>query len=387
MEGRDDWRHTIVTPVSEDDPAEGTARVPGVALPFSGGYRLPLRRQACAQVLKGLRPSVIESGDPYRLAWASLDAARALQVPAVAFCHSNLAAMGRQVGGERLAQIAARYMRHLYRHFDLVLAPSESMRRVLVDLGIDRVERQPLGCDCRTFHPSRADATATGGTGEPGTMEATRGTRPAGVASHGRIAWKASLGLPPDTRVLVFAGRFAPEKHLDVLAAAVEQLGAPYVLLTIGAGPSPARPSDRVLVRPFERDAMSLARALASADAFIHAGDQETFGLAALEAMACGTPLIARQAAGLAELVDDTVGAPILGGTPDQVAQAVASLFGRGQSALAETRMAARRRAEAYDWNVVLPQLFARYEGLLSKPQPRTAVPLAASSPPLHRKL
>ncbi|MDB5817158.1 MAG: glycosyl transferase, partial [Rhizobacter sp.] len=233
MEGRGDWRHTIATPVSEDDPVVGTARLPGVALPFSGGYRLPLRRGACAEVLKALQPSVIESGDPYRLAWASLDAARALQVPAVAFCHSNLEAMGRQFGGERLARCAARYMRHLYRRFDLVLAPSESMRRALADLGVDRVERQPLGCDSRTFHPSRADA-----------------------------AWKASLGLRPDARVLVFAGRFAPEKHLDVLAAAVEQLGAPYVLLTIGAGPAPARSSERVMIKPFEPDAVSLARAL-----------------------------------------------------------------------------------------------------------------------------
>ena len=43
---------------------------------------------------------------------------------------------------------------------------------------------------------------------------------------------------------------------------------------------------------------------LASADAFVHAGDQETFGLSVLEAMACGTPAVVRDAEGLAELAD-----------------------------------------------------------------------------------
>jgi alpha-1,6-mannosyltransferase len=46
--------------------------------------------------LQSLQPHLIEAGDPYRLAWAVLDAADGLGIPAVAFCHSNLALLAAQ---------------------------------------------------------------------------------------------------------------------------------------------------------------------------------------------------------------------------------------------------------------------------------------------------
>ena len=118
---RPGWRHTLAVP-----GGTGAAVLPSVPLPGSGGYRVPLRRGAVARVLESLRPDLIEAGDPYRVAWGALDAARACRVPAVATCHSNLEAMARLAAGTRLGGIAARaarrYARHLYRRFDLVLA-------------------------------------------------------------------------------------------------------------------------------------------------------------------------------------------------------------------------------------------------------------------------
>ena len=60
----------------------------------------------------------------------------------------------------------------------------------------------------------------------------------------------------------------------------------------------------RVVVLPFVTSTRQFATVLASADVFVHAGDQETFGLSVLEAMACGTPAVLRDAEGLAELAD-----------------------------------------------------------------------------------
>src|SRR5206468_753936 len=181
--------------------------------------------------------------------------------------------------------------------FDLVLAPSETMRLRLLDWGIDHVACQPLGVDTQLFHPARNSPM-----------------------------WRNRLGLPAATRLLVYAGRFAPEKRLDVLVDAVRRLGPPYTLLAIGAGPTPPQ-GDRVIVQPYDADSMSLARALASADVFVHAGDQETFGLSVLEAMACGTPVIARRAEGLAELVDDTVGIAVDSDRAESYAEAIEALF------------------------------------------------------------
>ena len=292
------WRHTIATPVAD---LPGMARVPALSLPGSGGYRLPLDRATLARRLTALAPDVIEAGDPYRLAWAALDAAHALGIPAIAFCHSNVEMLAGALAGARFAETAARVARryacHLYSKFDLVLAPSEAMRRHLLEWGVPRVARQPLGVNAQLFHPRRA-------------------SRP----------WRAKLGVADDARLLVYAGRFAPEKHLDVLVDAVQRLGAPYLLLLIGAGPLKPQ-GERVRVLPHLRDARQLATALASADAFVHAGDRETFGLSVLEAMACGTPVVARAAEGLAELVDDSVGVGVAEDGAVAFAQAIDALF------------------------------------------------------------
>jgi alpha-1,6-mannosyltransferase len=326
-------RHTIAAPVAG---AGDVVTLPSLPLPGSGGYRLPVRRRLLTQALVRLAPDLIEAGDPYRLAWSSLDAARQLHIPAVAFCHSNLELLAASWAGRTLAGTAARaarrYARHLYDRFDLVLAPSEAMRHHLLDWGVTRVAHQPLGVDCAMFHPARASAM-----------------------------WRNQLGLPANTRLLVYAGRFAPEKHLDVLAEAVQRLGPPYMLLAVGAGPTPPS-GERVLVRPPMAEAHTLATVLASADGFVHAGDQETFGLSVLEAMACGTPVVARAAEGLAELVDDSVGIVVHGSRPDAFAQAIADLFFQGGVTRSH---AARRRAEWHDWNRVLPALMTHYARLL----------------------
>jgi alpha-1,6-mannosyltransferase len=188
------------------------------------------------------------------------------------------------------------------------------------------------------------------------------------------VLWRNSLKLPAGTRLLIYAGRFAPEKHLDVLASAVRQLGAPYRLLALGAGPTPPS-GERVSTMPFVGDAVRLATMLASADAFVHAGDQETFGLSVLEALACGTPVVARAAEGLAELVDDRVGVPVFDGRADSFAQAIRALFERPRSHRAA---AARRRAQAYDWEGLMPSLLGQYERLLQQSLPVNRAPPGA---------
>ncbi len=328
------WRHTLVVPGTADDASNEIAVVPGIPLPLSHGYRIPLRSGPAEQALCALSPDLIEAGDPYRLAWAALHAGARLQVPVVAFCHSDLPAFFRRLGGPPAELAANAYARKLYPHFDTMFVPSRYIAQKVADLGVQRIELQPLGVDTRLFHPARRS-----------------------------LRWREQLGLSRDTRVLLYVGRYAPEKNLHVLCDAVDKLGDGTVLVTIGSGPTPPG-GTHVRALPYEGDAQHLAAAMASADVFVHAGDQETFGLVALEAMASGVPVVTCAAGGLGELVNARVGYAVPHCHADDFAQALRALQQRDPVALAH---AARRHAMQYDWRAVLPQLLDRYLALVGR--------------------
>lgn len=342
------WRHTIVAP-GADGP--GMIDCGGLPLPGSGGYRVVLGRGRAMRQMAFVAPDIIEAADPYTLGWAALAAAEQLQVPAVAFCHSDLPRlMARLVGGpaagatargQAAERWARRYLVNLYRHFDAVMAPSRGLAQRLQAWGVPRVTVQPLGVDCSVFTPCAQDAT-----------------------------WRADFcqahGLAPSTRLLAYTGRFAPEKNLQLLADAVALLGRGHVLVAVGDGPAPAQ-GEHVLRLPPQPDTRELARLVASCDAYLHAGDQETFGLGVLEAMACGTPVVAAGTGGLAELVEGAgtlVPQPRVGTWADAIEACLA-----GPSA--HERRTALARAQAQDWPRVLAQMTRRYSALIG----RTACP------------
>ena len=322
-----DWRHTLLVP---DASGPGRAALRAPALPFSHGYRFPLNRRAAARAIIRLQPDIIEAGDPYRVAWSALDAGWRLGVPVVAFCHSNPSELARRFIGAPAARLVQRYVARLYRQFDAVFAASHWMTGELRGLGLENVIHQPLGVDCSLFHPRQA-----------------------------RELWRARLGLTRDHFVLMYAGRFAREKNLQVLADAVERIGSKALLIAIGDGPVPPR-GRRVLRMPYLSDARALAVALASADVFVHAGDQETFGLAVLEALACGTPAVACARAGMTDMIDQHA---VLGvSRPSAAAFAEALAFVRPLAA--QLRDAARVRALQFDHRMMFVQQFARYMAL-----------------------
>ncbi len=326
-------RHSILSPNIASD-AGALVRVPGLALPGLQGFRLPLAVGATARILQRLQPDLIEAGDAGPAAWSALQAKRRLGIPAVAYYHSDLARRVQTRLGGAAMHATRRYLCQLYRQFDLVLAPSRLMAQELAGMGVAGAVYQPLGIDSGVFAPQ------------------------AGSAALRRL-----LQLPPDARLLVYAGRFTPEKKLAVLIAAVARLGRPYHLLLVGAGPALPR-STHARVLPFVHDQRQLARLLASCDALVHPGDSETFGLIVLEAMACGLPVVATGGGALAELVDNSTGILVAPNCAASLAAGIVALFERDRAALA---LAARCRARAlYDWNTILPQLMRRYAALLA---------------------
>ena len=328
--------HTILSPnIGSAAPgAPALVHLPGVAFPGIHGYRVPLSIGGPARQIMALQPDLIEAGDAGHAALAALRVRRCSGVPAVAFYHSDLTQLVHARLGHTAMRATRLYLARLYRQFDLVMAPSRLMKQQLDELGVRHAVHQPLGIDVATFNPARRT-----------------------------LALRSSLNLPPETRLLVYACRFTPEKKLALLIAAVRRLGAPYHLLLIGSGaPLPLCACTSVI--PFQRDQRALARMLASCDALVHPGDCETFGLIVLEAMACGLPVVGTSSGGVAELIDDATGVKVLPNRVDSLCDGIEALYSGDLAAVG--RAASCKAREQYDWSRIMPQLMNRYGSLLA---------------------
>ena len=328
-------RHTILAPGGSDSISTGgVVTVKSLPMFFSSGYRFPIRLARWRRQIIDLNPDLIEAGDPYGPAWAALKAGRQLGVPVVGFYHSDLVRLVQIRFGNGGERAGIQYVRRLYQGFDAVVAPSRFTCEKLQMLGIERVVRQPLGVDTKIFHPARRDPRL-----------------------------RQQLGLAEDARLLVFAGRFAREKNLPVLLAALKRLGKPYHLLLVGSG-APVKPQPNLTVYPYQTSDEKLARLIASCDALIHAGQQETFGLVVLEAMACGLPVVAMQQGAVAELIDDSYGIAVRTATGKAFAEAIEALYARDLAMLGRR---AREVAEStYGWGPVMHSLLGFYRSQLA---------------------
>jgi alpha-1,6-mannosyltransferase len=325
---------------------DGLVTVSATRLPFGDGYRMPASLAKWETVLRLLEPDIIEAGDIFVPGHAALEAGEAAGAPVVGFCHTDAAALAALHFGEWAQAPTFNFWAQAYKRFDHVVAPSRHMAARLADAGVHRMSIQQLGVDTELFHPDRGD--------------------------RARLIRK--LGVPADTRLLVFAGRPAREKNIDSMVAAVERLGAPYKLLLVGAGKDQIW-SPNVISLDFERDPIRLAALLASCDAALHANENEIFGLFVLEAMAAGLPVIGSRRGGVGELIDASVGQPAENVEPGGLAEAIEALFARDVPALSA---AARRRAETrHGWDATFEALTRLYGQLLaSHVQP----PLALSA-------
>jgi alpha-1,6-mannosyltransferase len=321
--------HLVVPGAAEVNDGEGVWSVYTI-VPFAHGYRLPTSNSAWKRRLTSLKPDLIEAGDPFTPGMAAIRAGQELGCPVVGFCHTDLGALAALHIGEWAEKPTRRKWAKVYSRFDHVLACSRYMAGRLLDEGVPRVTAMPLGVDTDVFRPF----------------------------DDARAWLRAELGLPASARLLVFAGRPAREKRIEVLVEAVERLGEPYVLLLIGAGDR-ADASSQVMTWPYQSSAANLARVLAGCDAFVHANSSEPFGLVVLEAMACGLPVVGVPVGGVAESIDEGVGQVAADVDATAMAEAIEGLVARDVEALGQ---AARARAvERHGWHAVFTRLTGLY--------------------------
>jgi alpha-1,6-mannosyltransferase len=332
----------IVPGAAERDEDTEQGRVitlTGPRVPGTGGYRVLLDRGRVRRLLESLRPDRLEVSDRTTLRWTGRWADRA-GVGSVMVSHESLSGLLRlPTGGlmpldgpvDRLnARTAAA--------FDQVVCTTEWAAAEFARVGARNVRRVPLGVDLDHFSPARYDDRL-----------------------RARYARAGEL-------MLLHCGRLSPEKRperaLSALAA-LRDRGVPAVLVIAGGGPLLARMRLRVrragLNVRFENyvaDRDRLAGLLATADVVLAPGPVETFGLAALEALASGTPVVVSAESALPEVVGDAGVAA--GADPAAYAQAIIDLAGQPAE---HTRARARRRAERFPWSASVTG-FLRAHGL-----------------------
>lgn len=178
-------------------------------------------------------------------------------------------------------------------------------------------------------------------------------------------------GAEPDSRLLVYAGRIAPEKNIGLLFQMMRILedgpGPGFRLILIGDGdalPALQRQAEDLIpgLAHFighRRDPYVLANTLASCDAFVHPNPTEPFGIAPLEAMAAGLPLVAPSQGGVTAYASSE-NAWLASPTPASFAAAVRDAFASPER---RRQRAANARATAIsrDWNAATAHFLRLY--------------------------
>jgi len=345
--------HVLIVPGAKTRvKVNGRSRVYTIRSPLvsrTTQYRALLNLRAVEEILEQERPDLIESGDPYQLGWKAVRVGRALRVPVIGFYHShfpeayvrNSAMLLGKMATRRVMKLSRAYVRKLYNQHAATLVASERLARVLRDWGVRNVRVLGLGVNTEVF---RSDGSRN---------EAIR----------------RSLGLQAGQKLLLYVGRLAKEKNTATLFGAFKILhqrrANEFHLLVIGDGPEQTqlrkmqwRTKNLSWVR-YCADPRELARYYRAADLFVHPGVQETFGLAALESQACGTPVVGIRGSYMDYVICHDQESWAWENSPHALANAIEECCDSKLSFLG--RKAARVARSLYSWPRVFEELFCIY--------------------------
>ncbi|HEY7147042.1 MAG TPA: D-inositol-3-phosphate glycosyltransferase [Streptosporangiaceae bacterium] len=198
---------------------------------------------------------------------------------------------------------------------------------------------------------------------------------------------RAQLGLAPDAVVLVFAGRVQPLKAPDVVLRAAAMLArqdpelAGRLTVAFVGGPSGAGRADpdgltqlaarlgisRLIRLEPPCPQLELARWYRAATIVMVPSHSESFGLVAVEAQACGTPVVAASVGGLRTAVLDGVSGILVDSRdPADYARAVRQLI-EHPAELARLSRGACRHASRFGWGETVDRLIAEYSAIMSE--------------------
>lgn len=303
-------------PAESHEPQGGIYRVAAVPVGTSG-YSLIWRRAEITALLERLQPDSIEVSDRSTLRWTGAWAKKH-GVGSIMISHENLTGIvdRRTPVPARPAHTLANLVnRRSAKSYDMIVAPSQYSAAEFHRMGVP-AEVVPLGVDLATFTPGQSLPSLDG--------------RPAHI---------------------IHCGRLSPEKNPQLSIQTMEvllQRGQDVEMTVLGHGPMRDELIGMAENLPIKfhayiTDRAELAHQMTLADAAIAPGPVETFGLAALEALACGVPTVCPVEGALGEVVGD--GGLAARSHPGAFADALQRLLRDP-----EARQSARTQAELFTW-------------------------------------
>lgn len=274
------WEPLVVAPHGNTDAVYGIPVIGAnsAPCPVYPELRLGMIGPGICQQLDEFKPDLIHLVGPAVIGLGGLVYAQSRQIPVMASYHTDLPRYAHyySLGWLEVGVWAA--LRAIHNRCVMTLCPSRAVMSQLNQQGFRRLRYWARGVDSGLFSPTRRSNE-----------------------------WRARLGAGPDSTLLLFVGRLAPEKRVHELAALLDTM--PNITLAI-VGDGPARADlERVfrgmpVVFTGYLKGEELASAYAAGDVFVFPSDSEAFGNVVLEAMASGLPVVAAAAGGVLDLVD-----------------------------------------------------------------------------------
>lgn len=334
----DGHRVTTIVPDAEDreirdgDRTVVTVRAP-IAPLLGGDYRMIVDRRAVDEIIDRVAPDVIELSDKTTLVGPAVRRRR-YGTPIVMFSHERLDEVTiRATRVRSTGRLVDRYNRRLAGRVDAIVCASRYAAHEFAH-HVEAIDHLPLGVDLVRFRPRTV----------------------------------------PERRVprIVVAVRLSPEKGPELLldtSRALLEAGCDHEMVVYGDGPLRTRLVDRSTGLPirfagFVADRQALATEMATADLGIAPGPLETFGLAALELLASGTPVVVPDRGALAEIADGRC-AVAVERTGPAFASAAATLMAGDRR---RQQAAARTLAERYDWQHTIDGMLRVFDRVRARP-------------------
>ncbi|QAS50697.1 glycosyltransferase family 4 protein [Halobacillus litoralis] len=289
--------------------------------------------------IERFQPDLLHIATPFNIGLTGVYYGQKMNIPLVGSYHTHF---NQYLDYYKLPFLSSgmwKFMRWFHRPLQKIFVPSLSTKQELEQRGFSNISLWSRGVDHELFHPNV------------------------------QAEWVKKKFNIQARHLLIYVGRFAPEKGLDVLMESAKSLPARISekvhWLMVGNGPMYEKlrqnaPENMTFTGYL--DGKMLTQMYASSSLFVFPSQTETFGNVVLEALACGTPAIVARAGGVQEIVTENhTGVFCEPGDPADFVQAISQLIEDPQR-LCRMSKAARSYALLQTWDQVFTSLLNDYE-------------------------